>query len=187
LTDRGTCATPGHPLIAFRSSPESDTPEPAIRGVSSTSDNLPCGSLPLRRFPGSRQPLIPRATNPRVRALPAFLTLSGPCSARDLPALFHAGPVLGVFALQGSSHPRSRTPSRTPLPSCGYPSPGDCVIPVAFPGPPGWAFGARGICIDATPWESGHASGPCSPRVSVPLTGCLSQIRSRDPHGLSPP
>lgn len=41
---------------------------------------------PLRRVPGERQLLIPGATIPRVRALSAFLTLPGPCSARRLPA-----------------------------------------------------------------------------------------------------
>jgi hypothetical protein len=51
---------------------------------------------PLRRFPSARQPLTPEATDLRVRALAAFLTLSGPYSAQHLPALFHAGPTLGV-------------------------------------------------------------------------------------------
>jgi hypothetical protein len=45
------------------------------------------------------------ATNLRFVALSAFLTLSGLYSARNLPALFHTGPVLGVFTLQGNLPP----------------------------------------------------------------------------------
>jgi len=48
---------------------------------------------------------LPWGYQPQVRALSAFLTLSGPCSARSLPALFHAGPALGVHSLQGRSPP----------------------------------------------------------------------------------
>jgi hypothetical protein len=137
LTDRGHLRDPDHPLVAFRSSPESVTPEPALPGVSSGSNNLPCGFLPLRRFPGTRQPLVPRIP-----------TLEYPCPlsvSHALRALLHPVPAGLVscrsrpwgYTLQGSSHPRSRTPSRTPLPSCGCPSPFMLRHPAGLHDPPG--------------------------------------------------
>jgi len=129
----------------------------------------------------------PEATTPRVRALSAFLTLSGPCSTRYLPALFHAGPARGVLPsrvppARGAARPLGRrcphvvtrllvtVSSRRP---CGSSR--------------GWNLLASGILVDAAPWESGLTSRPCSPRASVPLAGGLDRFRGRDPHGLSPP
>lgn len=83
-----------------------------------TVDCLPCGSLPFGVFP-ERGSHSPRGYQPRVRALSAFLTLSGLFSASPLPALFRAGPALGVSPFGADLHPQSRAPSRTPLPSCG--------------------------------------------------------------------
>jgi hypothetical protein len=79
----------------------------------------PLRFLPLRRFPDPGQLLLPEVTSFRLHALSAFLTLSGPCSARDLPALFHAGPALGVLPFRVDLHSQSRTSSRMPLPSWG--------------------------------------------------------------------
>jgi hypothetical protein len=93
------------PLFAFRPSSESACTDAAIIEVALTNGCLPCGFAPLRRLPGTGQPLFLKGTNLQVRALSAFRTPSGPFSARDLPALFHAGPALGVFTLQGRSPP----------------------------------------------------------------------------------
>ena len=124
----GPLARPDHPLIVFHSSPEFDTPEPAFSGVSSTSSNLPCGSYPFDVFP------VPGSHSSRGYQPSSTCPLS---VSHALRALLHPVPAGLVSCryrpwgstLQGSSHPRSRTPSRTPLPSCGYPAPGDCVIP----------------------------------------------------------
>lgn len=128
----------------------------------------------------------PEATNPRVRALPAFRTLSGPFSTRYLPALFHAGTALGVppsrvHPARGAARPLGRRcpPVVTRL-----------LVTASsrrLPGPSrGVASSACGILVDAAPWESGRTSGPCSPRASVPLAGGLDRTRGRDPHGLFP-
>jgi hypothetical protein len=73
--------------------------------------------VPLRRVPGTGQLLFSEGTSLRVRALAAFLTLSGPCSARYLPALFHAGPAHGVHPPRSISTRRAVRPSgrRYPL------------------------------------------------------------------------
>jgi hypothetical protein len=113
---------PDNPLSAFRSPSEIHCVGAAAGRVSPTDDNLPCGLSPLRRLPDAWQPLIPRGTIPRVRALSAFLTLSGLYSTRHLPALFHAGPALGVAPFKAEIHSRSRTSSRRSLPSCGLPT-----------------------------------------------------------------
>jgi hypothetical protein len=53
---------------------------------------------PLRRFPNNGQLLTPEGYQPSgYVAFSAFLTLSRLSSARRLPALFHAGPALGVL------------------------------------------------------------------------------------------
>jgi hypothetical protein len=101
--------------------------------------------------------------------------------------LFHAGPARGVL------------PSRVP-PAHGAARPLGRRCPPAVTrllviassrrlfGPSrGWDPHASGILIDAAPWESGHTSGPCSPRASVPRVGGLDRFQGRDPHGLSPP
>jgi len=77
----------------------------------------PLRFVPLRRLPGVRQLLIPEATNLRVRALTAFRTLSGPFSARHLPALFHAGPAPGVlpFRVPPPAEPYILVGCRCPL------------------------------------------------------------------------
>jgi len=66
--------------------------------------------VPLRRIPGTGQLLLPEGTSLRVRALAAFLTLSGPYSARYLPALFHAGPAHGVHPSRSISTRRAVRP-----------------------------------------------------------------------------
>jgi len=120
LNAQGEFLSLGDPLIAFRSSPESYGPGAAARV-------LPCGRLPplrflpLRRFPVRGQPLSSRGYQPPGSgAFSAFLTLSRPSSAHGLPALFHAGPVLGVLPSRADFHSQSRTFSRRPLPSCGW-------------------------------------------------------------------
>jgi hypothetical protein len=50
----------------------------------------------------------------------AFLTLSRSSSAHHLPALFHAGPALGVTPFRADFLLRSCTFFRTPMPSCGW-------------------------------------------------------------------
>jgi hypothetical protein len=80
----------------------------------------PLRFLPLRRFPGAGQPLIPGIPLPGYGASSAFLTLSRLSSAQHLPALFHAGPALGVAPFKAEFHLQSRTFSRRPIPSCGW-------------------------------------------------------------------
>jgi hypothetical protein len=58
----------------------------------------------LRRFPGVGQPLTPELPALGSVTFTAFLTLSRFYSARHLPALFHAGPALGI-SLQGRFPP----------------------------------------------------------------------------------
>jgi hypothetical protein len=186
-TDRGHSRNPNHPLVVFRSSPESVTPEPALGRVSSeppATSPAVCSPSTSSRYQAATHPEV---TNPRV---PCPLSVS-----HALRALLHPVPA-GLIScrsrpwgstLQGSSHPRSRTPSRTPLPSCGYPPPGCCVIPPAFMVRQGRTNLTSGILVDAAPWETGRTSGPCSPRVSVPAAGGLDRTTGRDPHGLFPP
>jgi len=57
----------------------------------------PLRFLPLRRFSGSRQLLFPGATNLRVNALSAFLTLSGPSSAWTSRPSFRPVPPMGSY------------------------------------------------------------------------------------------
>jgi len=81
----------------------------------------PLRFLPLRRFPVRGQPLSSRGYQPSGSgAFSAFLTLSRLSSAHELPALFHAGPVLGVLPFRVCFHSRSCTFSRRSLPSCGW-------------------------------------------------------------------
>lgn len=146
----------------------------------------PLRSLPLRRLPGTRQLLIPRLPTLEYCALSAFLTLSGPYSTRYLPALFHAGTALGVLPsrvhpTRGAARPLGRrcphvlTQLLVTAPSHRLPSPSR-----------GMDSSSYGMFVDAAPWETGHTSGPCSPRMSVPLVGGLDQTTGRDPHGLFP-
>jgi hypothetical protein len=136
LTYRSRLSNSGLPLLAFRSSTECYLHTgAAFCRAKLRIQLLPCGLFPFGVFPvpgsnqsGGNQP-------PGLVTLTAFRTLSGPCSTRYLPALFHAGTALGVSTLQGSSRPRSRTPSRTPLPSCGSPTSRYLCHPVAAPGP----------------------------------------------------
>jgi hypothetical protein len=64
----------------------------------------PLRFLPLQRFLDRGQPLTSRGYHSSgYVASSAFRTLSRLFSARGPPALFHAGPALGVFSLQGPS------------------------------------------------------------------------------------
>jgi len=96
LTCQGRFSNPNHPLLTFRSSPEFLHTGATFSGVQSPRPVPPLRFVPLRRFPGSRQPFDPGGNQPPGRcplsvshALRALLRL-------DLPALFHAGPVHGV-------------------------------------------------------------------------------------------
>jgi hypothetical protein len=71
---------------------------------------LPSDVFPVR---GSHSPW---GYQPQVRALSAFLTLSGPYSASHLPALFHAGPALGVSPFEAKSTRRAVRPLERPYP-----------------------------------------------------------------------
>jgi len=144
----------------------------------------PLRFLPLRRLPGTGQLLILGGTSLQVRALSAFLTLAGPSSARVLPALFHAGPALGVHPFRVDLHSQSRAPSRTPLPSWGW-------RVFLAPSRPPWPRQGPGkplCCL-------GRLSRRRRFRRPVPLQGiapcerlclqvdCLSQPGDHDPRG----
>lgn len=186
MTDRSTCAGPI--ILSSSFTPLQSLTLPSLLSAEypprpATSLAVPAPSTSSRYQAATH----PEATNPRVRALSAFLTLSGPYSARNLPALFHAGPVLGV--------PPSRAhPTRGAVRPLGRRCPPvvtQLLVTASFhllSGPSrGWDLHAGGILVDAAPWESGRTSGPCSPRASVPPAGGLDRTKGRDPHGLSPP
>jgi hypothetical protein len=80
----------------------------------------PMRFLPLRRIPGTGQPLLPGIPLPGSGASSAFLTLARLSSAQHLPALFHAGPARGVSPFRADFHSQSRTFFRRPIPSCGW-------------------------------------------------------------------
>lgn len=61
-----------------------------------TSDFLPCGFLPFDVFPVAGSHFFPGLPLPGYGAFSTFRTSSRPSSTRYLPALFHAGPTLGV-------------------------------------------------------------------------------------------
>jgi hypothetical protein len=71
---------------------------------------------PLRRLPGGGQPLLPGVPALGSVASSAFLTLSRPCSARHLPALFHAGAALGVLPFRVDPTRRAECPLGHPCP-----------------------------------------------------------------------
>jgi hypothetical protein len=109
------------PLLAFRSSPEFSTlaPLPLVPSRALFRQLPSLRFLPLRRFPSCGQSLTSRGYHfPGYVAFSAFLTLSRPFSTHCLPALFHAGPALGVSP-SGSLTPRRGQLSRAFLPSCG--------------------------------------------------------------------
>lgn len=55
------------------------------------------GFFPFGVFPAARSNLYPGGPNHSGFVSPSeFLTLSTPCSPRDLPDLFHSGPALGI-------------------------------------------------------------------------------------------
>jgi len=95
---------PGDPLLTFSSSPEFGCTDAAI--VVGPRIRTMTASLAVF-FPFDVFPVLGSHSSwgyqPQVRALAAFLTPSGPFSARYLPALFHAGPARGVLTLQGRS------------------------------------------------------------------------------------
>lgn len=185
LTDRATCAVPI--ILSSSFTPLQSLTLPSL--LSAEYPPHPATSLAVPTPSTSSQyqaATHPEATNPRVRALSAFLTLSGPYSARYLPALFHAGPVRGV--LPSKVHP-TRGAARPLGRRCPHVVTQLLVTASSrlLSGPSrGWDLHAYGILVDAAPWESGRTSGPCSPRASVPPVGGLDRTEGRDPHGLFP-
>jgi hypothetical protein len=187
LTYRGRSRNPSHPLPAFRSSPEYGSHPSRLRqsltSTSSASLAVPSPSTSSRHqaatHPGGNQPpgTCPLSVSHALRAL-LHPVPAGLVSCRSRP---------WGSTLQGSSHPRSRTPSRTPLPSCGYLPAGRCAIPPVSEAHQGRASFTCGIFIDAAPWSASPTTGPCSPRASVSTTGGLVRTVGRDPHGLVPP
>jgi hypothetical protein len=178
----------GDPLVAFRSSPESYGPGAAAPGYPSRR-LPPMRSLPLRRFPVRGQPLTSRGYQPPgYGAFSAFLTLSRLSSAHGLPALFHAGPVLGVLPSRVDFRSRSRVLFRKPLPSCGsFLRPRRCFCLSGYVAVLGFGSLSQTHVNEAVLEPRHSTSRPCSPRASVPLTGGLNLPRGRNPHGLLPP
>ena len=89
----------GSPLLAFHSSPESYHSGAAVADhVNDPVRQLPpLRFCPLRRFPDNGQLHTPEGYQPSgYDAFSAFHTLSRLSSTRCLPAIFHAGPALGV-------------------------------------------------------------------------------------------
>lgn len=91
---------PGAPLVTFRSPPESLHAGAACSTLSGRGRFLPCGSLPLRRLSGSRQPLARGAASPPVDASSALDALSRLFSAHCPPVLFQTGPAPGVLTFR---------------------------------------------------------------------------------------
>ena len=186
MTDRATCAVPiilSSSFTPLQSLTLPSLPSAKYPPLPATSLAVPTPSTSSRYQAATH----PEATNPRVRALSAFLTLSGPYSTRYLPALFHAGTALGV--LPSRVHP-TRGAARPLGRRCPHVVTRLLVTASSrrLPGPSrGWASFTNGILVDATPWESGRTSRPCSPRASVPLVSGLDRSKGRDPHGLYPP
>lgn len=154
--------------------------------VALTGDCLPCGFLPLRRLPGTGQPLTLEGTSLQVRALSAFRTPSGPFSARDLPALFHAGPALGVhpsgsISTRRAVHPLGcRALSRLAAQPVFRPGHLGSSRFLGNPGSASTAF--RG---DGPPFELPLLRALLPASVRVHEANCLSWPRDRDPHGFS--
>lgn len=86
--------------MTFRSPPESFHAGAAISTLTGRGRFLPCGSLPLRRLSGSRQPLARGAAIPPVDASSALDALSRLFSAHCPPVLFQTGPALGVWTFR---------------------------------------------------------------------------------------
>jgi hypothetical protein len=206
---------PGRPLVVFHSSTELSDSGAAVplSPIKESSEQLPSLQFfPLRRIPNCGQPLGSRSNQlPGYGASSAFRTLSRLFSALSLPALFHAGPVLGVLPFKVDSHPRSRTLSQAPLPSCGWSvflaSVSAYSVMSVFQVCLGFYFPDRfspkrlslmvfftvtnrlsRAYISETALQQTHStSGPCSPRASVSPAGGLDLTEDRNPHGIFPP
>jgi len=74
--------------------------------------------FPYSVFPARSSGIMDGLATARPPAPPGFLNLLTLLSAPDLPALFHAGPALGVTPFRALLLSRSRTLSPAPLPSC---------------------------------------------------------------------
>jgi hypothetical protein len=109
----------------------------------------PLRSLPLRRLPGTRQPHYPGGNQPPVVALAAFLTLTGPSSARNLPVLFHTGPVLGVLPSRVRPTRGAARPFERRCPLVVSPAPGICAYPLLIQTIQATALHAHGDMFDA--------------------------------------
>jgi hypothetical protein len=182
----------GFPLSAFRSSPESDRHVAAAVFTlfrSNIRNCLPCGFFPFDVFPTSGSHLSPRGNHPLgYVAFSAFLTLSRLCSTRGLPAMFHAGPALGVSPSRVLRHSQSDRLSRAYQPSCGSQT---FLFTVST------GFGSVGVprtipripagLSDAVTSRPAPLQGffPCE---QLPLSfGLFTRPRERDPPGLPPP
>jgi hypothetical protein len=187
LTDWRYVSNPSHPLLVFRSSPEFHTTEPALGGVSSTSNNLPCGSFPFDVFPApgshSSRGYQPSSTMPSQRfSRSQGLTPPGTCRPCFMPV-----PPLGF-------HPPGYLPPAEPH------ALSDAVallwLPVLLVAAPSRLLprpsrveplNANGIFVDAAPWRQAALQG-LAPRERPFLQASgLDQSGGRDPHGLSPP
>jgi len=157
---------------------------PPSSGLAHRDGCLPCGFFPFDVFPATGSYFFLEGTSLQVRALSAFLTLSGLSSARGLPALFHAGPALGVLPFRVEFTRRADRP-------LGW----SCPLEV------GWNRRFRLGCRAPTgPGAPACCSGRLSRKrhVSVPAplqgfapcecsclrAGCLSQLGDCNPRGL---
>jgi len=161
--------SPGAPPLAFRSSPESRrSAAVAVLAPSRSSGNcLPCGSFPLRRFPGGGQLLTPQRLP--ASGLRCLLSVS-----HALKAFFRPPPA-GLVSCRSRPwglpfrvlrHPRSDRLSRA-----------SCPLVVSLPSSRcahccGFAQNTLGYALTeplhffGPQHSSGRpTSGPCSPRV----------------------
>jgi len=145
----------------------------------------PLRFVPLRRLPGAGQLLASEGTSLRVRSLSAFRTLSGPYSARYLPALFHAGPAHGV-------HPSGSISTRRAVRPFGR----RCPLEVGLSNqlPSRWLRLPRDPGVSEVSWAVFRGDGALSARplfrallpasVRFSEVGCLSLPGNRDPLGV---
>lgn len=177
---------PNNPLSAFRSSTESSTYQSRLGEVASTSSTslAVSPSSTFSRFQAATQPW----RQPTSSLLPSqrFSRSQGLNPPRTCRPYFMPVPSLRFYPSR-FSHPRSRTSSRTPLPSCGYPDLWLPHHPFALPGYPGGIPSKHRHIVDAAPWKPDPTSRPCSPRASVLMVGGLDRSMSRNPLGLFPP
>jgi hypothetical protein len=156
-----------------------------FRPLSLSSQLPPLRSLPLRRFPDRGQPLSPGGTTPRYVALSAFRTLSGLFSDRCLPALFHAGPVLGVSSFRAVFRPQSIQPlDLLALLRLAARFPAASIFLRRRRRDP--ACAAKKIFHDTALLQSSPTSGLCSLRSSVSQNRLLHPVLGPRPSWTSP-